>query len=126
MPGIRIRDLDGGTLAFDLSDLLHILGPPAISSRWKCVVEQYVPADAARPNLAAEYENSAGVDGAALVALAAETRQVIDGRFEAFRRGESKPWLRLDAVDSAYWEVFAPNAADLSTFRHRFRHIEDL
>ena len=126
MPGIRIRDLDGTSLAFDLRELLHVLGPEALSSSWKCVVEQYVPADSARPNLADEYENSSGVDGAALVALAAETRQVIDGRFEAFRRSEIEPWLRLEAIDSTYWEIFATNADDLTRFRRKFRNIEDL
>jgi len=126
MPGIRIRDLDGSALAFDLRELLQVLGPEALSSRWKCLVEQYVPADGARPNLADEYENSSGVDGATLVDLAAETRQVIDGRFEAFRRGDIEPWLRLEAIDSTYWEIFAPNADDLTRFRCTFRNIEDL
>jgi len=126
MPAIRIRDLDGSGLAFDLTELLQVLGSEVLSSRWHCVVEQYVPTDGARASLADEYESPSGVVGSALVGLAAETRQIIDGRFETFRPGEKEPWLRLKAIDSTFWEVSAPNASDLTKFRHRFRDVEDL
>ncbi len=103
-----------------------MLGPEAVESRWKCSVDEYLPTENARRNLVDEYERPSGVEGGALVALAAETLQVIDGRFEAFRRGETEPWLRLDAIDSSYWEVFAPNGDDLVQFRLTFHDVEDL
>src|SRR2546422_1533017 len=87
MPAIRIRDLDGSGLAFDLTELLQVLGSDVLSSHWHCVVEQFVPTDGARPSLGDEYESPSGVVGSALVGLAAETRQIIDGRFDAFRPG---------------------------------------
>jgi len=127
MPGLRIRDLEGRVLAFDLRELLDLLGRDAVVSHWKCVVEDYVPTEHARPNLwEASSPSGTVLDGTDLVALAAETLQVIDGRFEAFRRGEDEPWLSLEAIDSSYWEVFASDAGHLVRFRRKFQQVEDL
>jgi hypothetical protein len=127
MMGLRIRDLEERVLAFDLRELVELLGAEAVTSRWKCVVEDYVPAEHARPNLwDASFASGSVVDGADLVDRAAETLQVIDGRFEAFRRGDDEPWLRLEAIDSSYWEVFASDPALLVRFRHKFQQVGDL
>jgi hypothetical protein len=64
--------------------------------------------------------------GSELLALASETRQVIDGEFEGFRRRESQPWVTLKAIDSTYWEVFARDAEDLAPFESRFQKVEHI
>jgi hypothetical protein len=125
MPGIRIRDLtERGFLAFDLADLLDLLGDPARTSIWRCSVEECISSENARPYLEDAYNTPQTLTGAELAALARETRQVIDGRFEAFRRGANTPWIRLEAIDSTCWEVFAPDSTDLSRLELHFREVE--
>jgi hypothetical protein len=127
MAGIRIHDrAEENVLAFDLEDLLAALGEDAERSVWTCSVGECIPKDGARPGLEAAYGSGSRLPGAQLVALASETLQVVDGVFEAFRHGERKPWLKLEAIDSTYWEAFAAEAADLAGLRRRFSEVEDI
>jgi hypothetical protein len=127
MAGIRIHDLtDEHVLAFDLADLLETLGKEAELSAWTCSVGECLAQDGARTELEDAYGARPRLAGAEILALAAETLQVVDGVFEAFRPGERQPWLRLEAIDSTYWEVFAPDAADLAALRARFREVEPI
>lgn len=125
MAGIRIHDLtDEHALAFDLADLLDALGKQAELSAWKCSVGECISQDGARADLEDAYSSAVGLSGPEIFALASETLQVADGIFEGFRPGERQPWIRLEAIDSTYWEVFAASAADLAALRHRFREVE--
>lgn len=127
MAGIRIHDrTEEQVLAFDLEDLLEGLGKDAELSAWKCSVGDCIAKEGARPDLEDAYDSTVRLSGSELRALASETLQVVDGVFEAFRPGERHPWIRLEAVDSTYWEVFAANAADLAPLRLRFSEVEDI
>jgi hypothetical protein len=127
MAGIRIHDRTGeDVLAFDLEDLLAALGKDAERSEWRCSVGECIPKDAARPDLEDAYGSGTRLPGSQLLALASETLQIADGVFEAFRPGERRPWLKLEAIDSTYWEVFAANPADLESLRARFAEVEDI
>ena len=127
MAAIRIHDLtDEHVLAFDLSDLLEALGPDAKLSAWTCSVGECIPRDGARTDLEGAYDARVRLAGPELLALAAETLQIVDGVFEAFRPGERRPWIRLEAIDSSYWEAVAPDAADLVSLRARFREVEEI
>jgi hypothetical protein len=125
--GIRIHDrTDEQELAFDLADLLACLGDKALSSQWKCSVGECIAQEGARPDLEGAYDAPAGVSGTELIALAAETLQVVDGVFEAFRPGERRGWIALEAVDSTYWEAFAEKTDDLAALRVRFSEVESI
>src|SRR5262245_43390510 len=124
MHGIRIRDLKEGVLAFDLVDLLEVLGLSVRSSTWKCNVEWCISVEDARPNLEAAYNASKRLTGTQLLTLAAETRQIIDGSFEAFRPGEDGPWIALEAIDSTYWEVRSSDERELTAFKARFEKVQ--
>ena len=127
MPGLRIRDMsDRGFLEFDLADLLAVIGEPARRSRWRCSVEECISLENARRNLEAAYNSPSGLSGRKLLALAAETSQVIDGVFRAFHPGDDAPWIRLEAIDSTYWEVFATDSGRLAPFESRFRDVEHI
>lgn len=127
MAGIRIHDLtDEHALAFDLADLLEALGKQAEISAWKCSVGECIAQDGARIDLEEAYGLPAGISGSEIFALAAETLQVVDGVFEGFRPGERQPWIRLEAIDSTYWEIFAASAADLAALRVRFTDVESI
>lgn len=127
MAGIRIHDrTDEPVLAFDLADLLETLGEPARLSVWKCSVGECIAREGARSDLEGAYNAPIGLSGPELLALASETLQVVDGVLEAFRPGERRPWIKLEAVDSTYWEVFATRAEDLSSLRLRFSEVESI
>jgi hypothetical protein len=127
MPGIRIHDrTDEHVLAFDLEDLLAALGKDAELSAWRCSVGECLAKDGARPDLEEAYSSPVRLSGPEIVALASETLQVVDGVFEAFRPGERHAWLKLEAIDSTYWEAFAANAAGLAPLRLRFSEVEDI
>ena len=127
MAGIRIHDLtDEHVLAFDLADLLETLGKEAEISSWACSVGECIAQDGARADLEDAYGSPVRLTGPEIRALASETLQVVDGVFEAFRPGERQPWIRLEAIDATYWEVFAPEPADLAALRARFREVEPI
>ena len=114
MIGIRISDYtEQGVLAFDLADLLVLLGDSARTSRWRCSVEACISAEHGRPYLEDAYNKPDALTGTELLGLARETLQVIDGTFEAFHHGENTPWIKLVAFDSTYWEVFALDSFEL-------------
>lgn len=127
MAGIRIHDrTDDDVLAFDLSNLLEALGKEAELSEWKCNVDWCIAKEGARPHLEDAYNVPVRLSGPELLALASETLQVVDGAFEAFRPGERRPWITLEAVDSTYWEAFAARDEDLSALRIRFSEVESI
>ena len=127
MPRIRIRDLtERGFLAFDLLDLLELLGESARASRWKCSVDECIATDDEGMNLEEAYNQPQWLAGSELFLLAGRTRQVIDGKFEAFHPGEERPWITLEAIDSSYWEVSAADVRQLSRFETRFREVDDI
>jgi hypothetical protein len=127
MAGIRIHDsTDEQVLAFDLADLLEALGKAAELSSWKCSVGECIAQHDARADLEDAFSAASRLSGPEILDLAAESLQVIDGVFEAFRPGEKRPWIKLEAVDGTYWEVFAAAAAELESLRRRFTEVEDI
>lgn len=125
MPTIRIKNLDEGHLAFDLKDLIDLLGINALKSLWKCNVEEAIAKDLPL-DLIPVYNVPKGIDGQTIAKLASITRQVIDGCFEAYDLHSSDPWIRLAAVDSTYWEIWAKNGNHLEPFRKRFSDVKNV
>lgn len=127
VPAIRIGDrTEPGRLAFDLADLLALLGEPARESIWKCYVGECVLAEGARPHLYDAFNVPERISGSSLLVLAAETAQVIDGAFEAFRPGEKRSWIKLEAVDGTCWDVSASDPDALSPLEARFRQVKPI
>ena len=125
MAAIRIHDrTDEHALAFDLADLLAALGKEAERSTWKCRVGECFGRDGARSDLEDAYGSPTRLSGPEILALASETLQIVDGVFEAFRPGERRRWIRLEAVDSTYWEALAESPVDLAPLRARFTDVE--
>jgi len=125
MTTVRITDLDGVSLAFDLRELLDVLGDNGVKATWRCQVSDFVPASGAR-HLPTAYEAATNIVGAILYQIAAQTLQIIDGRFVAMREGEAEPWVILTAVDSTWWEVTTNDPAVLKAIAGRFRAVVDV
>jgi hypothetical protein len=128
MNGLRIADLaEGGHLAFDLKEILAAIGPAVSTSRWLCTDLWCIPfGEPDDQALEACYRTGSFIGGEELVELAAQTRQVVDGTFRAFRESAEQPWLILRAVDSSFWEVFSDDAATLDKLRVRFQDVRDI
>lgn len=125
MPIIHIKDMRDGCLAFDLEDLLELLGGQALQSVWRCKVEEAI-SKTVPINLVDAYNVREGHDGLSFKKLASETRQVIDGVFEAFNLHSESPWVRLEAIDSSYWEIWARDENILKPFRARFTDVKNV
>jgi hypothetical protein len=124
MPTLRITDQDdAGCLAFDLFELLQLIGEPAVGSRWRCSVEALIPKPGV-DNLGAALSGDHVYDGAVLLQLAGKTLQIHDGLFEAFRSGETAPWLILEAFDTTWWEVSSQDSSVLESIRNNFESVE--
>ena len=123
MPTLRIKDLsEDSYLAFDLRDLLRVLGDATMDLWWKCTVDECIPVEG-MPSLEDRFNKPAVIKGGDLLVLAASTRQVIDGIFEGFQSGSNIPWVKLEAIDSSYWEVTA-NDGVLERFHDHFHDVE--
>jgi len=129
MPGIRIRDLaPRGYLAFDLSDILGLLGERAIRSRWRAVAvwatgKERVEGQTELEDLA---KARSWIEGEHLNRLAHEdVQQVIDGEFSGFDQGSDSPWVIICAVDSTYYEVYSREPGVLQSVRAAFKDVSD-
>jgi len=128
--GLRIKDLaEGRYLAFDLRDLLSVIGPAVESSQWRCTDLWCIPIEpVGEGELEPQYDTGSLISGSTLTTLAARTRQVIDGEFRAHRGTPTSehPWLVIRAVDSSFWEVFSDDDSVLQQLRTRFHDVQDL
>jgi hypothetical protein len=126
--GLRLKDLaEGRYLAFDLKEILAVLELDARNSRWLCTELWCIPFGAPdEQGLEDRYNTGTYLTGEELTALAAETRQVVDGRFRAFRGTETEPWLIVRAVDSSFWEVFSTEQTVLDRLRAQFKDVVEI
>jgi hypothetical protein len=124
MPTIRISDIgDDGCLAFDLAELLALIGDQAAKSSWVCSVESVVPKTGAK-YLDRALVGTHTFPGAVLVQLASNTLQILEGTFRAFRLGEHSPWVTLEAFDTTWWEVSSHDTVLLESISSHFKNVE--
>ncbi|MCA9095539.1 MAG: hypothetical protein KDA68_18800 [Planctomycetaceae bacterium] len=126
MKGVTIEDRDAkGVLNFDLKDILELAGGRAITSHWKLAMVEalgFQPAE----KLHFLCESGTIVEGQILMNLAANVSQVIDGTFEAFDGCAKSPWLVIDAVDGAAYDVRSNDESLLDKLRAHFKSVSDL
>ena len=118
------RSLGGGRfLAFDLIDVLRVALTDVLESMWRCRNVECAGPMADKLHNASEKGIELG--GADLVRLAAGIQQVIDGDFEATRKGANRPWLLVRAIDSTCYVVVTKDAGFLRGVRQRFNDVHD-
>ena len=108
----------------DLIDILALLGPQAEESDWEIADLECV--GAAAEQLYQFAEENTRVRGCTLLQLAADVTQVIDGVFSGYRSGESRPWVRVRAVDSSAYDVESDEEAVLTRMKQRFQEVAEL
>lgn len=125
MHGITISDTDErDVLAFDLADILRLLGAEATSSRWRLAGVEAMGGCAA-DELHRLSEAGTPIEGRRLLELASQVSQVIDGSFEAFRAAEESPWLVIEADDSSYYHVQTTDEHILQPLRASFHQVRE-
>ena len=125
MQGIRIRDLDEDNyLVFDLKEVLSALGQRALKSEWRCSVEEFLSSEDDYASLESAYNSGRRIAGNELYGMAERTHQVIYGVFEAFEPGGEAPWVRVEAVDSSFCEVFSLDRKVLAAVSTAFNTVE--
>jgi hypothetical protein len=120
---VTIHDVRDGVLAADLIDILRLAGTDAESSSWRC---RNVDCTG---DLAGELHRAADagsvLDGREMLRLAGGISQVIDGDFEAYRPGDTRPWLVVRAIDSSEYVVITADERLIARVRERFRDVPD-
>lgn len=119
MFGITISEFDDrGVLAVDLRHILEALGEKAVKCRWR--VEGVEAIGHKATELQELSDRRATLTGDALVRLANEVSQVVDGTFSAFENDADTPWLVVSAVDSSAYDVTSPDLLQLHELLRRF------
>lgn len=124
MKGITILKRDGER-AFDLADILTVIGDDAARTLWTCRDVECVGGESAK----ALHEASDCSDvmlGSVLLELARGVTQVIDGYFSGERYGEDEPWIRIRAVDGSAFDVESTRPSVLERLRASFEVVVEL
>jgi hypothetical protein len=120
---VTIHDTRDRVLAVDLVDILRLAGSNAQSSSWRCRNVECIGDLAEELHRASE--NGSVLTGPELIRVAGGVEQIIDGHFEAYRLGESVPWLVVRAIDSSEYVVITQEERWLARIRERFRDVRD-
>ena len=128
MVSLTIHDLDDrGVLAFDLRDLLRVIGPRAITAEWTITDPVESGFEATGPGgerLEALAEASAQIAGAELIAIAEDTQQVIWGDFAGkLPNVQNQDWVTIRAFDSSFFEVETSDEAVIEKLKSHFRDV---
>jgi hypothetical protein len=125
MTTITILDQDSpaGSLLIRLLDLLELGGERSQNSTWRVTAVEATGLDSETLHQAAD--TGEWIDGNNLLSLARGLDQVVDGRFAAYDRGQSEPWLLLGAVDSTSWDVASDDVALLKEVRSRYHCVAE-
>jgi hypothetical protein len=125
--GVTIRDLkpDRSGLAFDLIDILVLLGADAQRSNWTVPYVECVGGEAAAA-LDAASEAQEQLTGMRLIELARGLVQTIDGEFIGSLPGEAARWIVIRAVDSSAFDVETDREDVLRLLRARFLCVEEI
>jgi hypothetical protein len=130
---IEIRDSDeivvneagetGHFLNFDLRDVLDAVGDDVATCQWRCYNVECLGIRA--DNLHSLSDANATFSGNMLVQVASGIHQTIWGDFEAYRDGDTRPWLVIRAIDSTLYEVHSDQVAVIDNVRQHFRDVKD-
>jgi hypothetical protein len=120
---VTVHDARDGSLAFDLIDILCLAGRDSDTSSWRCRNVECTG------DLADELHRASDagsvLPGAEMLRLASSVLQIIDGDFEAYRPGETRPWLVVRAIDSSAFAVVTHDERMLARVREQFVDVRD-
>ncbi|MGH2415075.1 MAG: hypothetical protein ACRDEA_15565, partial [Microcystaceae cyanobacterium] len=115
---------DDNFLAVDLIDILHQINSLVEESEWEISEVECLGKDADKLHQLSDTNER--VSGHILLPVAANLAQVIDGVFAGYRKGESQPWIIIEAVDSSAYDVYTSDEVVLAQLRQAFKQVIDL
>jgi len=127
MEKIRIHDLDGNGLAFDLRHVLRALAPRSLGAKWMITssIESYFEATG-EGGLRLEQlaEERVQIIGSELLSIADNTWQVIWGDFIGFlHEAPDTEWLIIRAVDSSFFEIETSDQICTAAIKSHFHDV---
>jgi hypothetical protein len=126
---LRVTDMAGSALSFDLRDILDLLAPRSLKAAWilSAVDTEFSSFDAIGPGgerLEAMAEAGEPVSGEALMAAARDTGQILWGTFTAFLPAiHGRQWLVIRAIDSSFYEITTDDRKAISRIEARFKEV---
>lgn len=120
---VTIHDIRDRVLAFDLIDILRLAGPDAELSSWRWRNVECTGKLAEELHRVSDAE--CALAGAEMLRLAAGVLQIIDGDFEAYRPGATRPWLVVRAIDSSLYAVITQDEGLLARVREGFWNVRN-
>jgi len=125
MHGVTILDhTDDNFLAVNLIDILYLLGISAKESEWDISGLECLGLTADELHQIAD--NRLRISGTALLKLAAQLTQVINGVFVGYQKGTQEPWIIVRAVDSSAYDVESSREGVLESMRQNFQEVVDI
>src|ERR1700758_2228356 len=109
MKAVKICDVGPRrTLAFDLSDILAVIGPPALNSAWTVGkvegCDEPLMATGSTEELDDLAKSQTRAGGHNLMTMLKGVRQVIWGSFKGYSSPSSpSPWIEIIAFDSTWF-----------------------
>ena len=125
MKGITIHDTiehtSGAQLLLPLAEILHLIGPHINKTTWE--IKHVESVNGAADTLHQWSDTAQRIPGHTLLTVVEQVGQIIDGRFLCYHPHQSKPWLIIEAVDSAFYDVYTEDDAFLTQISQHFNHI---
>jgi hypothetical protein len=110
--------------SFDVKDVLPFLGNAIFGSNWRCKWVECIGESA--EELHRVSDEAKEVDGREFVELITHLQQTIDGRFIAYLKGQTIPWLVIDIIDSTYFDIWTEDKAILQDLSNQLRKVQVL
>ena len=120
---ISDSDTTGKFLAFDVREILSVLGDSVIHSKWtmrnvKCFGDESADeihriSDAGRM-----------VSGVLLQSLIEGVSQTIEGEFWGYHDGEQIPWIKIRTIDGSGFDIETSSDEIVEAVQERFRETK--
>lgn len=120
MRGVTISDKKNSLLAFDLIDILKLIGEKAFLSTWKIFNVECIGEEA--ETLHNISDRGMHISGNILFSISSNLIQVINGEFEAYFEGDS-PWLIIKAIDSSEYDVKTDDNNIITKMKNSFSDV---
>ena len=124
MKGVSISDEKNNFLAFDLIDILKIIGEKVLHSTWEISNVECIGKEADR--LHSISDNEIPISGEELFSIASNIIQVIDGEFMAYLEDKTNSWLVVKAIDSSEFDVETDDLSVIAKIKNNFSDVTDL
>ena len=126
MYNVTITDAtsDNRLLAFDLIDILRLLGAKGQSSLWNLSRVESFGEKANVLNILGDQGDT--ITGSLLIELASGVNQTIDGIFSGYLPEEDTPWIVIQAIEGTAFDVETTSEQVIRRLKSTFKNVNDI